>query len=77
MALLKRINIGNSQYCGRRVLVFQKIKRSDSENEPSRNISVVDGIKISIHAKRDAEQLTEAEKHRAMKDNSTTFDYNL
>ncbi|KAL3994412.1 MOZ/SAS family protein [Acanthocheilonema viteae] len=56
----------------------KKIKRSDSENESARNIGIIDGIKISIHGKRDAsDQLTEAEKQRAMKDNSTAFDYNL
>ncbi|CAG9530657.1 unnamed protein product [Cercopithifilaria johnstoni] len=56
----------------------KKVKRSDSENESARNISIIDGIKISVHGKRDAsDQLTEAEKHRMMKDNSTAFDYNL
>nr|CDP97976.1 BMA-MYS-4 [Brugia malayi] len=56
----------------------KKVKRSDSENESARNINIVDGIKISVHAKRDvSEQLTEAEKHRVMKDSSTAFDHNL
>ncbi|MCP9261669.1 Histone acetyltransferase [Dirofilaria immitis] len=55
-----------------------KIKRSDLENESARNIKIVDGIKIFVHGKQDvSEQLTKAEKHRAMKDNSTAFDYNL
>ncbi|KAM3719443.1 Histone acetyltransferase KAT7 [Dirofilaria immitis] len=56
----------------------KKIKRSDLENESARNIKIVDGIKIFVHGKQDvSEQLTKAEKHRAMKDNSTAFDYNL
>ncbi|VDK69153.1 unnamed protein product [Litomosoides sigmodontis] len=54
----------------------KRAKRSDSENESARNISVIDGIKTSVHGKLE-EQLTETEKHRAMKDNSTAFDYNL
>ncbi|EJW77943.1 MOZ/SAS family protein, partial [Wuchereria bancrofti] len=67
-SLKKKITVKNAK----------KVKRSDSENESAKNINIVDGIKISVHAKRDtSEQLTEAEKHRVMKDSSTAFDYNL
>uniref|UniRef100_A0A183HBR2 Histone acetyltransferase n=1 Tax=Onchocerca flexuosa TaxID=387005 RepID=A0A183HBR2_9BILA len=59
-------------------LIFQKVKWSESESESAKNIRIVDGVKISIRGKQNAsDQLTEAEKHREMKNNSTAFDYNL
>ncbi|OZC11985.1 MOZ/SAS family protein [Onchocerca flexuosa] len=65
-------------YDGKKSHLELKVKWSESESESAKNIRIVDGVKISIRGKQNAsDQLTEAEKHREMKNNSTAFDYNL
>ncbi|VDN44768.1 unnamed protein product [Gongylonema pulchrum] len=55
----------------------RKMKRSDSEDESSRKVRVIERMKFALKREDSEEEISEAEKQRIMKEASASFDYNL
>lgn len=75
--------VGREGFSSRKKLRFsaksaKKVRRSDSEFETAKNITVINGVKFSTQKERNfLQDLSESEKQRAMKEISTASDFDL